>query len=360
MRVALVMAFLVSFSGAADALLPHKTTGNLFVSMWESDEIAVFTPMGEEVGRFSTPGLNGPRGIAFNPANNNIWVAGEFSNALFIFDSQQNFLRKIEHQDFNEPVGISFTQVEGLDPTDQEVYVSNSNGNEIMVFAQDGSFIRRFTEPTMKDPNCTAFMADGALYVANRLGGSGGAIGVVSGFDANDEFQFDFTTVGIASLMAVARDPNLSPSDDDDTVWITSGGGATGIYEFDKSGNLLKSLLPADIDGGTQIIPQGIAFDDQGDFFVVSMRNEVFKFDGEGQFLMRFPTGAGTSRSTAFQNCKDCVEPTAINSPAVTVENTVSTTEGTASSSGGGGGFGIFCMAMLCIFHANRRKIQIL
>jgi DNA-binding beta-propeller fold protein YncE len=298
---------LLSFSGGASALLPFAKTGNLYVSMWTSDEIAVFTPDGTPVERFTASGLDGPRGIAFNPANGEIWIAGEFSNAIYIFDHQHQFLRTLEHEDFNEPVGVTFRTVDA-DAADALVYISNSNGNEIMVFNQAGELQRRFSGPDLSDPNCSAFMADGSLFVSNRLGGSGGVVGSVSSFDAQESFLFDFTTTGIASLMAVARDPNMSEMNEDDTLWVTSGGGDTGIYEFDQSGNLLNTLLPADIGDGRSITPQGIAFDSNGDFYVVSFLNEVLKFDSDGNFISRFPTGDGTSRSTAFQGCRADVE----------------------------------------------------
>lgn len=304
---ALTAVGLLSFSGVALALLPFEKTGNLYVSMWTSDEIAVFTPDGTPVERFTADGLDGPRGIAFNPANGEIWIAGEFSNAIYIFDHQHQFLRTLEHEDFNEPVGVTFRTVDA-DAADALVYISNSNGNELMVFTQAGELQRRFSAPDLSDPNCSAFMADGSLFVSNRLGGSGGAVGSVSSFDAQENFLFDFTTTGIASLMAVARDPNVSAMNEDDTLWVTSGGGDTGIYEFDQSGNLLNTLLPADIDDGRSITPQGIAFDGNGDFYVVSFLNEVLKFDSDGNFITRFSTGDGTSRSTAFQGCRADVE----------------------------------------------------
>lgn len=292
------------FPGHAAALLPFENTGNLYVSMWSSDDIAVFTPDGAPQVRFSADGLDGPRGIAFNPANGDIWVASEFGNAIFIFDSEHRFLRTLDHPDFDEPVGVTFESEPGVAASDQSVYVSNSNGNEIMVFDQSGNLQRRFSGTALLDPNCSAFMPDGTLFVANRLGGTFGTSGAVSVFDNSDTFTFDFTTDGIASLMAVARDPNSLSIDSDDSLWITSGAGDNGIYQFDSSGNLLTSLVPADIGDGRSIIPQGIAFDGDGSFYVVSFLGEVLKFDRDGNFLTRFPTGEGTSRSTAFQGCQ--------------------------------------------------------
>jgi len=349
---------------SAMALLPFQKTGNLYVSMWSSDEIAVFTPEGTPVERFRADGLEGPRGIAFNPVNGEIWVAGEFSDAIFIFDHQHQFLRRLDHADFNEPVGITFLSKPGAGLSGQQVYVSNSNGNEIMVFDEFEKLVERFSGTELVDPNCSAFLQDGTLLVANRLGGTHGGSGAVSSFDSNNQFQFDFTATGIASLMAVARDKNDMQSAVDDTVWVTSGGGDNGIYEFDQAGNLLRSLLPADIDNGSAIVPQGIAFDDEGNFVVVSYLNEVIKFDSDGNFLKRFPTGSGTARSTAFQACEpqqsDSTECVALGTgvtPMPTIQDSGVLSESTSEmasdestdsegSSGGGGAISMWMLVM--------------
>jgi len=316
---ACMLAACIFSKAATAAILPHQNTGNLYVSMWSADEIAVFTPDGTPLERFSAAGLDGPRGIAFNPANGEIWVAGEFSNAIFIFDHQHQFLRRLDHSDFNEPVGITFSPQLSSEPSDQQVYISNSNGNEVMVFDESENLVQRFTGTALVDPNC------------------------------DNQFQFDFTTTGIASLMAVARDQNDVQSALDDTVWVTSGAGDSGIYEFDQAGNLLKSLLPADIDDGRNVVPQGIAFDDEGNFVVISYLNEVIKFDGDGNFITRFPTGAGTARSTAFQACEPqqdagtgCV---ALGASATTSVDNIDST-GAGSSGGGGGAFSIWLLAV--------------
>ncbi len=342
----LIVISLCVGAGPARALLPFENTGNLYVSMWAADEIAVFSPDGTPIERFSAPGLDGPRGIAFNPANGEIWVAGEFSNAIHIFSHDHQWLRTVEHEDFNEPVGVTFRTVDAS-ATDALVYVSNSNGNEIMVFNQAGELQRRFSTPSFSDPNCSAFLPDGSFVVSNRLGGSNGELGSVSKFDSDENFLFDFSATGIASLMAVARQPNDSTINEDDTLWATSGAGDRGIYEFDQSGNILSQLLPVDIGDGRDIVPQGIAFDSQGDFYVVSYLNEVIKFDGEGNFITRFPTGQGTARSTAFQGCQmdangNCV-PLGVSNTSV------------ATSSGRSRG-GSLSFLMVALFMASCRK----
>ncbi len=361
----LVWLGMLTLPASASAVLPFERTGNLYVSMWTADEIAVFSPDGEPLERFTAQGLDGPRGIAFNPINGDIWVASEFGNAIFIFDHAHRFLRRLNHPDFDEPVGVTFSSTTVVNNAQPTVYVSNSNGNEIMVFDLEGNLQRRFSGTAFKDPNCSAFMQDGSFFVANRLGGSFGTTGAVSAFAANDDFLFDFTTDGIASVMAVARDTNNLSTDVDDTIWVTSGAVDSGIYEFDSNGNLLTSLLPAQIDDGRPIVPQGIAFDSEGSFYVVSYLNEVLKFDADGRFISRFPTGEGTARSTAFQGCQPseagaCVPfGTNVDGNAQTTDTAGGDgTQGqtTVSANGGGGGFAGWLLIGLLAIKINRRQ----
>ncbi len=304
------------------AELPFENDGNLYVAMYNSDAYNIFSKGGAFVGTLTTPGLDGPRGLAFNPANGDIWVTGEFSNTVYVFDSQHQLRATVTHPEFNQPVGVSFKMTDGVNAQDQEVYISNSGtgagttGNNIMVFDQQGNFLRSFTRAGLVDPNCTAFFPDGSFYVSNRLGSvndngsSDGIFGRVDKFDEHDQFLFSFNAAGMGSVMAVARDPN-GPGDLDDTVWVTSGGGARGIYEFDQDGNLLKTILPADLPDvgatGLSMVPQGIAFDDNGNMTVVSWTGGVYQFDGDGNLQNAYdpdptiPLTPGKSRSMAFE-----------------------------------------------------------
>lgn len=305
-------------AGPASALLPFKNDGNLYVAMWTANKYNIFTKDGELRGSITAPGLDGPRGVAFNPHNGDIWVAGEHSNTYHIFDRWHRLKKTITHPDFLEPLAATFQMRPGVKDEDQEVYISNSGnaaidlnkGNNIMVFDQAGNFLRSFTRDGLVDPNCTATFPDGSLYVSNRLGSVNddgvvdGILGRIDKFDANDNFLFSFTTPGIFSLMAVARDPN-GPGRHDDTIWVTSGGGDRGIYEFDQNGNLLKSILPADLEAlgvpNARVVPQGIAFDDEGNMSVASNGNLVLQFDGDGNLRNWYETGDGTARSIGFQ-----------------------------------------------------------
>lgn len=317
----------LTISSTASALLPFDDTGNLYVSMWLNNLVRVFDDDGNVVKELTAPGLIGPRGMAFNPANGDMWLAGEFSNEIYIFNKKGKFQRKFGHPDFDEPLSITFRMTPAIRAKNQEVYISNSGGdpkatgsvsgsNNIMVFDQKGNHLRTFTNEYANDPNCSAFFPDGTHYNSNRMstinsdGVVDGVTGRVDKYDANDNFLFSFTAPGIFSLMAVARDPN-GPGDADDTIWATDGFGVKGIFEFDQNGNLLTTILPADLSDfngvpGAAMIPQGIAFDDKGNFTVISFSGAVYKFDGDGNHINSFSTGGAGSRSSA----RGLVQPT--------------------------------------------------
>lgn len=348
-RFTVAFSLLLSCAAPAGAVLPFDDTGRLYVSMWSADEIAVFTRQGEPVTRFSAEGLDGPRGLAFHPAKDELWVAGELSDALYVFDGEHRLLRTVRHADFDEPVAVTFSApARANEPVD--VYVSNSGGDEILVFSDDGELQRRFGDPSLRDPNCSALLPDGTLFVANRLGGSTRSGGAVARFGSDERFAFDFTTDGLASTMAVARDPNVVSDTEDDTLWVTSGAGTLGIHEFDLSGNLLRSILPEDVPGGDDLVPQGIAFADDGHFVVVSLNEAVFEFDGEGNHVARFPTGAGRSRSTAFRRCDAaCADRSEVD------PSTGATADPAAVGSGGGSGGGALAVWALVPLVVTRR-----
>lgn len=320
----------ILLSVPALAVLPYGNTGNIYVSMWTSDEVAVFSPEGKALGRFTANGLEGPRGIAFNPANGEIWVAAEDADAIFIFDYKHRFLKQLDHVGFDGPTGVTFASKKDVKVEDQEVYIVNSDADSIMVFGQDGQYLREFTDAMFADPNCLAVMPDESFFVTNRLWNSQGSLDKFDGLERYKSRWFDHGTQGMpgmVSVMAVARDPN-AVGDSNDTVWVSSGGGSRALYEYDLMGNLLQTILPSNIKEDDNIIPQGIAFDDQGNFYVASMTNFVYKFDGEGNYLMRFSTGGGTSRSLAMQACKGNAS-----TPRCDVLGTVNTSSASSESS---------------------------
>ncbi|MDT8424578.1 MAG: hypothetical protein RQ733_01235 [Methyloprofundus sp.] len=93
-------------------------------------------------------------------------------------------------------------------------------------------------------------------------------------------------------------------------------GGPRAIVEFDLNGNILTVIDQAKLrdvtgDETLTIVPQGIAFDDQGHFTVASFDNQIFRFDNAGQLIWfeddngierySYKASVGNSRSIAFE-----------------------------------------------------------
>lgn len=68
---------------------------------------------------------------------------------------------------------------------------------------------------------------------------------------------------------------------------------------------ILRSVLPADLPDfgvpGSAIVPQGIAFDSDGNMTAASFSGGIYQFDGEGVLQNSYDPGAGNSRSIAFK-----------------------------------------------------------
>ena len=95
----LMKLVVLGISTHAFALLPFENDQNLYVSMWDANVVRIFTPEGVDLGSITAQGLDGPRGIAFNPFNGDIWIAGERSNAIYIFDNEHRFRWSLTHLD---------------------------------------------------------------------------------------------------------------------------------------------------------------------------------------------------------------------------------------------------------------------
>jgi DNA-binding beta-propeller fold protein YncE len=302
---------------------PLEDTGNLYISLWDQGVVRVFDPWGATLlDELSTPGLEGPRGIAFDPVSSDVWVASERGNAVFIFDRLHALKHTIEHPDFNEPVGVAFRLSAA---GEWEIYVSNSGnssvdptrGNEVLVFNRAREVLRRFSHDELNDPNCAAFFPDGSFFLTNRLQNR------VDRFDAEDtlvstvSYTRDDGSDGLVSTMAVARTPSGSGSEDD-TIWVTGGGGARDLVRFALDGTVLRVLDQATLrdttgDATLLLTPQGLAFDEGGRLLVVSLNGQVLRFDREGTLLgtdgqpytlgapFAWSPGAGSSRSIAVQ-----------------------------------------------------------
>ncbi len=276
-QVLCALAALTLGTGAR-AGLPPAMTGDLYVSDWNNDRVAVYAAGGAFLRGFTAAGLNGPRGVVFGPGRE-IFVASELSHEILVFDQDEQYVRRFTNAALSGPTGMA------LGP-DSTLYVSSFNNGRICVFGTDGTFLRWFSAPGFGTPNCVAFDSAGFLYAASA------GTGRVFKFDSAETFLFSFTTpVGtpLSSPMGIAR----TASD----VLIVAGGGSSNLVRFATDGSFLGQITHPDLTG-----PQGIGIDERGHVFSSSyFQNKLVEFDPAGTWVQTISSGGlNVPRSIAF------------------------------------------------------------
>src|SRR5712664_1321031 len=92
------------------------------------------TLLGDPASRAPKRALSEPFGIAFDPTNNNVYVANYESNTVSVIDSKSN---RITHA---ISVGTNPNQV-AYDPANQEIYVSNSGSTTVSAISSTNNKI---------------------------------------------------------------------------------------------------------------------------------------------------------------------------------------------------------------------------
>ena len=271
-----VVALLLCLCGPsvrADYPLPPRTTGNIFVSSYGTDEVACHDSSYRFVLSFSHADLDGPRGLVFN-RDLDLYVASQLSDRVLVFNQHGSYFRQFTAEGLSEPTGMA------ISPSGM-LYVSSFATDEIFVF-RDEVHVDTFTTDGLNGPNCIVFSSTGDIYV------SSGPDSRVYHFSPDHEFVRAFTGGGLLSAMGAAIY--------DDEIFVT-GGGSNTVNVFDLEGNLQRTLTDELIDG-----PQGVAFDDQGRFSVSSFfTGKVAVYDRQGSRLAVFQeAGLSVARSVAY------------------------------------------------------------
>ena len=120
--------------------------GEVVVSEYDGDHIAVFNTEGIQIRKFGSRGscrgkLNGPRGIAIT-ADNNILVADGLNHRIQMFTIEGEFVKSVGEKgdgllQFNFPAGVAVHH-SGL------VFVADSHNNRIQVLKPDLSLSHMF------------------------------------------------------------------------------------------------------------------------------------------------------------------------------------------------------------------------
>lgn len=242
------------WSGAAPAapLLPPPITGNLYVSSYGTGEVYCYSPDGRFRFSFGHEDLKGTRGLAFGRSEEDsgegehgpeLYVSAEITDRVLVFDPEGNYRRQFSGGGLDGPTSLAFGP-------QGKLYVSSFETHEILVFAGD-EYESKFAADGLRGPNCIAFSASGQIFVASQLTNR------IYQFAADGTFIRHFEDRGLRSPMGIAIYGT--------EIFITGGASHT-VSVFDLDGTLVRHVDTSDSISG----PQGIAFDDQGDFAISS------------------------------------------------------------------------------------------
>jgi len=249
LKISLVLALTISLAGISYMENVNAASHN-FESEWGQEGIS-------KSGLF----LN-PQHIAID-SQDNVYVTDLGNARVQKFDSNGNFIAEWGSQgknpgEFGHPSGIAIS--------DEFVFVADSRNHDVQKFDLDGNFIAKFGKfgkdnGSFTSPRGITVSEDKFVYIVD----SGNARiqkltfdgEFVSSFGQSGKRGGDFITpVGITI--------------NSDKIYVTDSA-QSKILVFDLEGNFKK--VHNDRVGGFSLYPEGIVFDEEGNFYVVDHRN---------------------------------------------------------------------------------------
>jgi len=238
-----------------------------------------------------------PQHIAID-SQDNVYVTDLGNARVQKFDSNGNFLTEwgskgSQPGEFGHPTGIAIS--------DDFVFVVDNRNHDIQKFDLDGNFITKIggfgkDNGSFKSPRGITVSEDKFIYVVD----SGNAR--VQKLTIDGDFVSSFGQSG-------KRGGNfITPVDiaiNSDKIYVTDSSQGK-ILVFDLEGNF-KNAHNNSV-GGYSIYPEGIVFDDEGNFYVVDNRNNriihyneffvplsMFGYMGNGEGQFKLPKDAAIS-----------------------------------------------------------------
>ncbi|MDD5208594.1 MAG: 6-bladed beta-propeller [Elusimicrobiales bacterium] len=231
-------------------------------------------------GQILNPAFLKPGALAV--AKGKVFVADSKANAVFVFDGEGKFLKKIEGA-LREPMSISFGG--------GKLYVADTGNSRIVVFDTEGKMLWAFSSEgnapgQLKAPAGIAYGPDERVYVSDTDNSR------VAIFNSDGIYLYGFPVAkqdGVTKLnpakIVLDRTGDIFISDPEKTT----------VQKYDRTGKLLKEY---------QMANNGLATDKYGSIYAInSKEGKVKEVSPAGEVIGTFGTrGKGKSE---FKNLRD-------------------------------------------------------
>jgi tripartite motif-containing protein 71 len=210
-----------------------------------------------------------PRGIAVDQSDN-VYVADTGNNRIQKFDSNGNFITKLNSSDqailFHGPESVSVDYL-------GNVYVADTGGNGILKFTNNGTYIGALTtfEPkgVATDNFGSVYAAMGDKEIRKKL--------------VNSSFLdpwTNYTSFKFTNGVGLAVDSN-------NNVYVTDSGN-NRVEKFSDNGTLISILGKSGKKDGQFLSPLAITVDQSDNVYVADTgNNRIQKFDSNGNFITK-------------------------------------------------------------------------
>jgi DNA-binding beta-propeller fold protein YncE len=214
-----------------------------------------------------------PRGIFFDRASGEVWVADTRNGLVGAFTPQGTPLFSFGGK------GVLSEPFRAVVAKSGQIYVLDNDRSHVKAFSYRGESLGNLALPSLGEKPAIGTIAmdgDGNLYVGENESGQVLVYGpdlklkLRFGSYGGDEGQFQ----SIGGIAAAA-----------DRIYVTDHQG-TAVQVFDRKGNFLKGWGQHEMGGQNFSLPEGIAIDGKGRVFVIdAIRHEIKVFDADGNLL---------------------------------------------------------------------------
>jgi DNA-binding beta-propeller fold protein YncE len=238
---------------------------------------------------FSIYGTTKPLGVAVSPTGDRIYVTESAGKQLVhVYDHTGKQVATMappsstgsQHQ----PMYVA------INPTTQDVYVSDHSTSKIYIYSATGTYLRTFAPKGNLgsggwEPLGLAFGPDGSLYVTDIRGTTGTTHRVLV-------FSPDGTLVRSMGAPGALSFPNGIVVDQHGNIDVTDGNHGRLVI-FNGSGKIIATIGQG-IGSGDLGLPRGVAVDGAGALYVVDTAQHLVQIYNDASSTVATPTHIGS------------------------------------------------------------------